>query len=686
MELPISPQPATGVGRKELPAYLSNGVIGIRIRETALSAGYTLVNSFTGVHPIRLIEAAACAPYPLAGDVRLNGVWMSDAPSEVAVLDQAYDFATGELTSKCRFHSDGVCVHVEVLTFCSRGDPSLVCQEVSVEVDAAVGLVLKSGVDARHIDGRPLRHLRDTPGEDEPSCDGALLWESAGGLSSCGVAYGTEMLGCKAERNCPPLENCTLATSYTFAAEARTRYRLRQMATLVPSGSHAQPDFQAVRFNALACKRGFDAIRAENRAIWEDLWKGRIRLVGADPHWQALADAAFFYLLSSTHVASPASTSIFGLATWHDYHYYYGHVMWDIETFVVPVLTLLQPHAAAALLDYRSRNISNAAGNARLRGRRGLQFPWESAPSSGQEAAPMPGSASWREDHVSLDVARAFAIYADVTGDREFLRTRAWPVLRGVADWVVSRVTASGRGYEIRASMGIAERKTEADNAAFTNMAAAVVLRDAIRAAEELGYSADPAWSRIAGSIALPIRKDVIVSHDGYKSSEEKGATPDPLMGVYPLGFDMKPGVRAATLRYYLDLSEGYIGSPMLSALYGVWAACSGDRVLSAKLMEDGYARFCTGRFLQTLEYRPDKFPEQPEAGPFFANLAGFLMGLLLGFPGLQPGPGALESWVARRVVLPEGWTAIEVDRVWIRGTAFRLIARQGDQAKLVPI
>src|ERR1700748_3943433 len=27
----------------------------------------------------------------------------------------------------------------------------------------------------------------------------------------------------------------------------------------------------------------------------------------------------------------------------HDYHYYYGHVMWDIETFSVLPLMLLQP-------------------------------------------------------------------------------------------------------------------------------------------------------------------------------------------------------------------------------------------------------------------------------------------------------------------------------------------------------
>lgn len=131
--------------------------------------------------------------------------------------------------------------------------------------------------------------------------------------------------------------------------------------------THAQPDFQAVRQVALARKRCFDAIRAANQAVWHDLWKGRIKIVGADRRWQALADAALFYLFSSTHVASPASTSIFGLATWHDYHYYYGHVMWDIETFVVPALSLLQPHVAGSILDYRSRKIAGVQQRAPAR-------------------------------------------------------------------------------------------------------------------------------------------------------------------------------------------------------------------------------------------------------------------------------------------------------------------------------
>ena len=290
----------------------------------------------------------------------------------------------------------------------------------------------------------------------------------------------------------------------------------------------------------------------------------------------------------------------------------------------------------------------------------------------------MPGTAAWHEDHVSLDIARAFALYADSTGDAEFLRTKAWPVLSGVAEWLTTRVTMTREGFDIAASMGIAEREMPVNNAAFTNMGAVVVLRDAVRVAGQLGLPADPAWSNIADRISIPKRQNALVSHDAYRSNEEKGATPDPLMGLFPFGFHLDAEAEAATLALYLGLAHKYIGSPMLSALYGAWAARAGDRDLALKLLDDGYRQFCVGRFLQTLEYRADRFPEQPQAGPFFANIGGFLTGLLFGFTGLKVGPGPPSTWAERPVVLPAGWTNITVDRLWIRNQPMRLVARHG--------
>jgi protein-glucosylgalactosylhydroxylysine glucosidase len=186
--------------------------------------------------------------------------------------------------------------------------------------------------------------------------------------------------------------------------------------------------------------------------------------------------------------------------------------------------------------------------------------------------------------------------------------------------------------------------------------------------------------------MVIPKRGKVVISHDAFRVDEEKAATPDPLMGIFPLGCGFDNETEQATLAYYLKIAKRYIGSPMLSALYGVWAARSGNRRLSLEMLDRGYGDFCTGRFMQTLEYRKDVFPEQPPAGPFFANLGGFLLGLILGFPKIQPGPDNPQDWCKGPVILPAGWRSIEIDRIWIRGKPWRLSAAQGERTRLEPM
>lgn len=60
-------------------------------------------------------------------------------------------------------------------------------------------------------------------------------------------------------------------------------------------------------------------------------------------------------------------------------------------------------------------------------------------------------------------------------------------------------------------------------------------------------------------------------------------------------------------------------------------------------------------------------------------------MSLLLGFPALRPSAGDVETWTERPVLLPEGWDAIEIDRLWVRGRPMRLMARNGERTNLEP-
>ena len=74
------------------------------------------------------------------------------------------------------------------------------------------------------------------------------------------------------------------------------------------------------------------------------------------------------------------------------------------------------------------------------------------------------------------------------TGDHGFAAEQAWPVVaRRWPDWVQSRATWTERGVEILRAMGVAERSEPFDNDAFTNIAAATVLRDAVAIANQVG-------------------------------------------------------------------------------------------------------------------------------------------------------------------------------------------------------
>ena len=188
------------------------------------------------------------------------------------------------------------------------------------------------------------------------------------------------------------------------------------------------------------------------------------------------------------------------------------------------------------------------------------------------------------------------------------------------------------------------------------------------------------AWRLVADRLVIPTDSAArhIVSHDGWRANESKGSTPGPLAGLFPFWHTLPPALERGTLKRYLRLANEYVGSPMLSALYGVWACWAGERALAARLLDEGYAQMHVGRFLQQLEQRPDREPDKPRAGPFFANMGGFLSGLLFGLPAIRVGPEEPTDWPRRSVILPAAWKSIVVERAWIRGKPARIVARHG--------
>ncbi|MFZ0215759.1 MAG: glycoside hydrolase family 65 protein, partial [Candidatus Dormiibacterota bacterium] len=243
--------------------------------------------------------------------------------------------------------------------------------------------------------------------------------------------------------------------------------------------------------------------------------------------------------------------------------------------------------------------------------------------------------------------------------------------------------------FEIRECLGIAEQEGPVDNHAYTNMAAAVVLREAARAGRSLSMPVPERWDRLAETIYLPAdeRTGVLLNHDGYvfREHDVAAATPETLAGLFPFEFDPGADRERATLRFYLERVGAYVGYPMLSAPLGAWAARLGDRDLSARFFETGYAEFIDEPWRVANEFSP-RVPGQVPAGPLVANTGGFLTSCLYGLTGLVLGPGAPDSWAHRPAFMPSLWDAIEVERVWVRGRPMRLVAEHGSRARLEPL
>src|SRR3954451_23388317 len=95
MSAPFSPDPVSEWSDDRLPPYVSNGVVALRVPPVPWFGGVSVVNGLAGTHPVAAIECVPTVPYPLAGDLRLNGVWLSQAREQARSIEQRYDFGCG---------------------------------------------------------------------------------------------------------------------------------------------------------------------------------------------------------------------------------------------------------------------------------------------------------------------------------------------------------------------------------------------------------------------------------------------------------------------------------------------------------------------------------------------------------------------------------------------------------------
>jgi alpha,alpha-trehalose phosphorylase len=256
-----------------------------------------------------------------------------------------------------------------------------------------------------------------------------------------------------------------------------------------------------------ARRTGFDGLLTDQREYLDDFWERADVEVDGDDELQQAVRFALFHTLQSAARAEQRAIAAKGLTG----DGYDGHVFWDTESFVLPVLTYTAPDAVRDALHWRHSTLDLASERARQLCLEGAAFPWRTIRGHECSAYWPAGTAAF---HINADIANAVLRYLQATGDDEFARGAGLELLVATARlWRSLGHHDPGGAFHIDGVTGPDEYSAVADDNIYTNLMAARNMAGAARAcarhreeAAALGVGDEEmaAWRDAADAIAVP--------------------------------------------------------------------------------------------------------------------------------------------------------------------------------------
>ncbi|MGI8760303.1 MAG: glycoside hydrolase family 65 protein [Jatrophihabitantaceae bacterium] len=374
---------------------------------------------------------------------------------------------------------------------------------------------------------------------------------------------------------------------------------------------------------------------------------------------------------------------------------YDGHAFWDTESFVLPVLMATAPHAAGDALRWRHSTLDLARERAKTLDLHGAAFPWRTI--RGQEC-----SAYWPAGtaamHVNADVAVAADRYVQWTGDVEFDRDHALPMLVETARlWLDAGYHGADGCFHIDGVTGPDEYSAICDDNIYTNLmarrnldAAAAVAERWSEDAAELGVEAEEiqAWRAAARCVAIPYdeQRQVHQQARGYTDREVWDFAASARDDAYPLllhatYFELyrKQVVKQADLVLALhwcgdafsaeDKARAFAYYEPLTVRDSSLSACT-QAVVAAEVgqleLAADYLAEAALMDLRDLEHNA-------RDGLHIASLAGAWLAVVAGFGGMRDHGGFLSFCPQ----LPPGWRRLSFRLRW-RDVRIRVSVERG--------
>jgi alpha,alpha-trehalose phosphorylase len=512
---------------------LSNGHIGLRANldegdPHAISGTY--LNGFYEVRPLPYAEAGY--GYPEAGQTVVN---VTDGKViRLLVQDETFDVRYGKLLNHERFldfragvlqrrvewlSPSGRRVRVSSTRLVSFAHRAIAAVLYEVEpVEAPTRLVVQSELVANEPGEAALKDPRSAAALEAPLRSELYAHhENKAVLVHSTKASGLRMAAAMDHEIDAPAEVATTIESdpdlgrLTAAVELEPGQRLR-IVKFFAYGWSSQRSVSSLRDQveaALASARhsGWDDLLQAQREYLDRFWDSADVRIEGDEELQQAVRFALFHILQSSARAENRAIPAKGLTG----PGYDGHVFWDTEMFVLPVLTYTAPTAAASALRWRHTILPLARDRARQLRLAGATFPWRTI--GGQECSGY-WLASTAAFHINADVADAVVRYQKATGDQEFEREYGLEILVETARlWrSLGHHDTPGR-FRIDGVTGPDEYSALADNNVYTNLmaqrnlrAAADVVERHPNTAARLGVDTEEAaaWRDAAAAVVFP--------------------------------------------------------------------------------------------------------------------------------------------------------------------------------------
>jgi len=410
-----------------------------------------------------------------------------------------------------------------------------------------------------------------------------------------------------------------------------------------------------VIFNLLTSK---EVLLAQHKSQWNKLWQGDIIIEG-DLQSQLDVRLALYHLYAFGRGDSDLSIAPMGLSLQVPYN---GHIFWDTELWMFPPLLMLNQDIARSLVNYRSDRLEPAKKKAINYGYQGAMFPWESD-DTGEEATPPFALTGPFEHHITADIGIAFWNYYRVTQDKKWLIEKGYPLMKEVADFWVSRVTANNDGsYSINNVVGANEFAPNVNDNAFTNGAAITALKFAVKAAREIGVVPNPEWQLVSEKIKILKFKDgTTKEHENYNGEIIKQA--DVNLLSFPLNIVSDKETIIKDLKYY-EPKLSKEGPAMGKSIFSVLYAKQGDVSNAYRLFKESYVPNQQAPFGALSEVATSNFSY------FATGAGGMLQSVLFGFGGLV---FTDEGIIQKAPILPKEWKSLTIKGVGIDNKTYRI-------------